>query len=711
MRFSVLGVSSLAVGCLAGAVVAASPFEHSPSSDRAANAPLAVPDPAAASPAPTAPITVAAAPEAVPEGVDSSDLGAIETAASAVDRFKGDVAPWLASAPVALSLDDRLIALPDSDSDSLVLLDAETLQSYASIAVGRRPEQLLAMPSGEIAVACRGDREVQIVDVVAQKVARTLATGADPRGLAVSPDGKMLYVAAFGSNEVRAFRTADWSQAWVREVDTMPVAVAVDSAGTGVFVTHLQGGTVSELDPARGTLRARHALAAEKDRIASMATSLVPLADGRVAVPHVTARTKPADVAQVSSTSSYGGSAESDDGNMLVQGTLTIIASGARPIGVDMRVPDGRGRAASMVAATRNPMKNDLAIVDQVGSNIVVADIAGAIASHELEPRLERAATVVPDTTASIETRFAGLGPGAAVYSRNGSKLFVASWLDRTVTMLEKVSLDATTEIRTRIGVFGQVPLDRELARGRMLFHTLTDSVSTLGVTCASCHPDGLEDGRTWMQSFGPRQTPRLAGRLDESGPFNWLGTEDSLAANLHRTIKRLEGTGTSVEDTSALVAYITRGLERPDYEAHGRDLTGEEARGRELFDSPTVGCAGCHEPSTAFTDGLAHDIGTTSKVERDLFKQQTRDGAPVSVNMEDGMPAVAAAERVPAKSIAFDTPSLVGVSQTAPYFHDGSAPTLRAVLTDKNPHDRMGATSKLSPADVDALVSYLETL
>jgi mono/diheme cytochrome c family protein len=64
-----------------------------------------------------------------------------------------------------------------------------------------------------------------------------------------------------------------------------------------------------------------------------------------------------------------------------------------------------------------------------------------------------------------------------------------------------------------------------------------------------------------------------------------------------------------------------------------------------------------------------------------------------------------------PPTRLAYNTPSLLGVSATAPYFHDGSARTLREVLTTGNAGDRMGRTSQLKPKDIDALVAYLETL
>jgi cytochrome c peroxidase len=52
-----------------------------------------------------------------------------------------------------------------------------------------------------------------------------------------------------------------------------------------------------------------------------------------------------------------------------------------------------------------------------------------------------------------------------------------------------------------------------------------------------------------------------------------------------------------------------------------------------------------------------------------------------------------------------FDTPTLRGIFATAPYFHDGSAATLRDVV------DRLPFTQQLGDADRDALVAYVKTL
>jgi cytochrome c peroxidase len=57
---------------------------------------------------------------------------------------------------------------------------------------------------------------------------------------------------------------------------------------------------------------------------------------------------------------------------------------------------------------------------------------------------------------------------------------------------------------------------------------------------------------------------------------------------------------------------------------------------------------------------------------------------------------------------VGLDTPPLVGLADTGPYLHDGSAATLREVLAERNPDDLHGVTSSLTDAEIDALVRYL---
>ncbi len=98
------------------------------------------------------------------------------------------------------------------------------------------------------------------------------------------------------------------------------------------------------------------------------------------------------------------------------------------------------------------------------------------------------------------------------------------------------------------------------------------------------------------------------------------------------------------------------------------------------------LGCDGCHS-GTQYTDstlGLRHDVGTLTAA------SGQRLGQPL-----DGL----------------DTPTLRGVHGSAPYLHDGSAPTLMDVLVTRNGGGLHGDVASLTVAERDALIAFLRAL
>ena len=81
--------------------------------------------------------------------------------------------------------------------------------------------------------------------------------------------------------------------------------------------------------------------------------------------------------------------------------------------------------------------------------------------------------------------------------------------------------------------------------------------------------------------------------------------------------------------------------------------LSDSARRGEKLFKDRQVGCATCHPPGL-FTDLKTYDVGTRGRFDKPTDR--------------------------------FDTPTLVEGWRTAPYLHDGSAATMRDVLTTGNP-------------------------
>jgi len=58
-----------------------------------------------------------------------------------------------------------------------------------------------------------------------------------------------------------------------------------------------------------------------------------------------------------------------------------------------------------------------------------------------------------------------------------------------------------------------------------------------------------------------------------------------------------------------------------------------------------------------------------------------------------------------------FYTPTLIEIWRTAPYLHDGSAVTIRDVLTTRNLSGKHGDAKDLSPAEIDDLCEYVMSL
>ncbi|KAB1068535.1 cytochrome-c peroxidase [Methylobacterium planeticum] len=117
--------------------------------------------------------------------------------------------------------------------------------------------------------------------------------------------------------------------------------------------------------------------------------------------------------------------------------------------------------------------------------------------------------------------------------------------------------------------------------------------------------------------------------------------------------------------------------------------------RGFDLFNGKAR-CAACHS-GWSFTDGSFHDIGTAkgADIGRGRFFPNS-----------------------PALLYAFKTPGLRSVAERAPYMHDGSLPTLEAVvdLYDRGGIERPSRSPDIRPLGLSArekadLLAFLRTL
>ena len=89
------------------------------------------------------------------------------------------------SGSLAVSSDQNFLYAADTDSNTLFVLDAKTLDQVAAVKVGTSPFRVVVGSDGAVYVANRGSRSVSVVHAGDWAVTGSIATGIDPTGMQV----------------------------------------------------------------------------------------------------------------------------------------------------------------------------------------------------------------------------------------------------------------------------------------------------------------------------------------------------------------------------------------------------------------------------------------------------------------------------------------------------------------------------------------------
>lgn len=264
---------------------------------------------------------------------------------------------------------------------------------------------------------------------------------------------------------------------------------------------------------------------------------------------------------------------------------------------------------------------------------------------------------------------------GVAVSPADG-KVAVAQYFTGDVLVIDPQSVKVTATIAV-----AQQPAADEARRGEQIFHDANYTFQKW-LSCGSCHPnEGRVDALNWdlpNDGIGNPKNNKSLLQADKTAPSMWTGVREGmdLAAAAGFRFGMQVAPEKDIEATRAYIRSLTP--EKSPYRVNG-ELSEKAKRGKAIFEADTSKCAKCH-PGPLFTDQKQHDVGTFGQLDH-------------------------------AGQTTFDTPSLVEVWRTAPYLHDGRSATLKELFTTLNKEDKHGATSKLTPEQVDDLVEYLQSL
>jgi mono/diheme cytochrome c family protein len=621
-------------------------------------------------------------------------------------------------ATIALaSLGGRRLALV-ADEDALAVR-AVDLPTASTPLEGPRPDVLEAKlasppgamvlgPAGRLFVALPRESAVAVLEVTGGAAPRLretarVATVAEPVALSLTKDDATLVVVSDWGHALQTFRAATLAPGLTVYLPARPHALTLSADGAHAVVAHDTGSLLSIVDLALGTattttldvkvtlppsrhertvLLPRHRtrreifFASDELRTPMLQDRVARIGD-RFFVPGVVVRTGDTTVP---AADGYYDAANPVESFSISE--LALFSTRGAPMSDRLFAKRGTTSAGAHRLGCLLPRA---VLADEAGAWLYVA-CQGPGDVYKID--VGRKARCKVDGAWGAPFRVAE-GPTGMALDAEGRAVVVWSQLAQTITVLPyELGAQPMQRIFDRRGTFALaprrqwtralVPTPRDVhaelvARGRSLFFATNEpAISGGGPACASCHIGGRDDALVWPTPRGPRQTPMLAGRLVGTAPYGWSADQPTLAEYLEQTFRRLGGTGLHGDDLDALIAYL-EALPPPSFAAHEPDAV---LRGQRLFFS-SAGCSGCHAADNGtFTDGETHDVA--SRTSADAHG-------------------------------AFDTPSLLYVGGTAPYFHDGRYPTLMDVLVHTD--GTMGHTKQLTQDQRRDLVRYLESL
>jgi DNA-binding beta-propeller fold protein YncE len=635
------------------------------------------------------------------------------------------------SQSLALSADGALLAVVNPDADSLSIVDPLRRSLVREIALAPRPQPAAdgryepscgprsvdLSADGKLAyVACQLSGQLLTVATDTGDLRGKLPIGAEPVAVLLHPSGRAVYVSALQSGEVvrlplDAAGLPDGAAAMRQRTTDRPWALALDAGGKTLYATRfLLSPGLDRLDPETLALKGRAALPDAPSRGNRL------LAHGEARGLYTAAvRPRPPGASGAGEVWAAHLLLASDvpqpdlDFESTVFPAVSVFAEGSDEppralLSVDSRLPGVDGQFADIVSGPRSlafvPDGSLALVVNQASEDVLVIDAERRVQAGLLRP-------------------LPGDLPEGIVVSPDGLFAYVDERASGDIAVLAIAPSADASMLSPRVRVDGQPirrfaaedPMPAELRLGQRLFYSANSAkfafTKNFWVACSSCHLEGRSDAVTWLFLQGPRDTPTNAGGTRGTG-FLLRNAGRNALFQYDETIRLEQGGDIDANRPAdralldALAAYVDRAVpfaRSPEIDVKTGQPSAAAVRGKAVFNS--LGCATCHS-GARYTDSgsgngnldlsgpvVLHDVGTCA-------------GAPFP---DRSVTAVNGATR---PACSFDTPSLNGVFDTPPYFHDGSAKTLEDVVSRKVKFLKL---TPPTPAELSDLVAFLRSL
>ncbi len=577
---------------------------------------------------------------------------------------------------LAVRADGSVVAIAHTDAGVIAAIDPASMGALWETAVGSRPESCTFLGKGKDLAATVYDEDLVVVlDGTTGALKHKIKVEDEPYGIVSNKDGSRLYVTHEYPGKVSEIDPVEAKVLRVLDAGSRPRGIALHPDEKRLFVCEFLSANMHAITLDQGKLVDTWK-GQPSDNLARQL--VIHPTRPKAYIPHIRSRTGVID----------------GTGSIFPQ--LTVY---------DLTPPTEGKRRKSFGMDTFNGVY----VVTNPWETAMTSDGKKLFALYSGTDDMN-VCQVVDDDYKELERSGraiirVGKNPRAVRVSPDDSHVFVFDSSDFAIRKLDGKTLSVQGTAR-----LSKPKRSEEWIRGRALWNSADSPMSSRRwVACSSCHPDGQPDGRIWNNPEGKRKTPHLGG-LAHTHPLHWSADRDEVQdfeytirsklmmgpgllretiqpkKNFKKTELNEKTSGRS-SDLDALAIYtnsFTFNSLSPHALGEGK-LTESAQRGKALFADAKVGCSTCHSGAFFSDSSLKsmklHDVGTG---------------------------AIDTSERM---GTSYDTPTLLGVYRTAPYLHDGTAPTLKDVLTTCNQGDKHGVTSHLNHGQIDDLVAFLLAL
>jgi len=565
---------------------------------------------------------------------------------------------------ILLSPDGDRAFVVNYTANSVSVIGVRERKVVGEIPVSARPSQAAFSRDGRLLfVSCTwGDVGgagglIDVIDVGLGRVVRSIKAGDEPCGLVASADGRRLFVTNVISCDVSIIDIESGRTLFAVPVGFQPRFAAETPDASRLIVSNGLSPWLSVVDTRAGREIERYDLGR-----GSMMRQIACTADGRWAiVANLVSHTEVPTVQMERGWINSNGFSVVDlaDHGRRVTLLLDRLLSGATNPTAVVLSPDNRRLYVSLAGI------HEVAIVDVPAALRLV----GETTPGQVQ-RLEENVEILEKQHIARRLPAGGLGPRSLAYCEATGELLVGNYFSDTVTVLDA----ETGAIRAEIPL--GPPQEMSLYRQGELMTCDGRITYQNWLSCSSCHQeDATSDGLNWDLSndgLGNPKNNKSLQDIHDTPPAMWSGVRADLPDGVGAG-ERFQGFVPMEVRQGAMTEYLGHPDRAPNPYRNRNPVA--IARGKRLF--AVAGCDICH-PAPSFSDLKFHDLGL---------------GTPNDFRNR------------------FDTPSLRSSYRTAPYLHDGRAPTLKSIFTENNPDDIHGRTRGFTDQEMDDLVAYVRSL